>query len=117
MYEETKEHFAEICECIWNRILSEEKMDEETANEMRECTAQFALLAWNMSNLYRSLADTKKSLQRFADQYYDGLSDATDPMFDAAELKWREYREDNRIIASVEVKTVNGKPRAIASIV
>jgi len=67
MYEETKEHFAEICECIWNRILSEEKMDEKIANRMRECTAQFALFAWNMSNLNYSLADTKKSLKRFAD--------------------------------------------------
>ena len=29
--ENTKQHFAEICECIWSKIQGQEKLDRETA--------------------------------------------------------------------------------------
>ena len=56
----------------------------------------------------------KKFLHKFANENFDGDQCALLPLLDAAELKWREYRNDKNIIASAEVKTVNGKPLVIA---
>lgn len=47
--EETKQHFTELYECVWNKILSEQKWDKRTAASMRQFVANLALTAWNVS--------------------------------------------------------------------
>ena len=43
--EETKQHFTELYECVWNKILSEQKWDKRTAASMRQFVANLALTA------------------------------------------------------------------------
>lgn len=112
--ENTKLHFAEICECIWNKIQGQKKLDKKTAASMRQFVANFTMVAWNACIAQKTFADVKKFLNKFADENFDGDPCALLPLLDAAELKWREYRNDKNIIASAEVKTVNGKPQVIA---
>ncbi len=112
--ENTKQHFAEICECIWSKIQGQEKLDRETAAAMRNFVVNFSMVAWNACIIHNTFADAKKFLHKFADENFDGDQCALLPLLDAAELKWREYRNDKNIIAGAEVKTVNGKPQVIA---
>ena len=109
-----KQHFAELCECIWDRIENQDKLDGKAAFAMRKIVAQFAMLAWNMSIQHKSYAEFRKSLTQFAEQNYEGNPRAMQPLMDAAELKWHDYRDDREPIASVDVKQVDGKPRAVA---
>ncbi|MBQ8756085.1 MAG: hypothetical protein IJZ19_13710 [Lentisphaeria bacterium] len=81
---------------------------------MRQFVANFTMVAWNACIAQKTFADVKKFLNKFADENFDGDPCALLPLLDAAELKWREYRNDKNIIASAEVKTVNGKPQVIA---
>ena len=46
--ESTKQHFAEICECIWDKIQGQEKLDKKTAASMRQFVANFTMVAWNI---------------------------------------------------------------------
>ena len=112
--ENTKQHFAEICECIWNKIQGQEKLDRKTAVAMRNFVVNFSMVAWNACIIQKSFADVKKFLHKFTEENFNGDQCALLPLLDAAELKWREYRNDKNIIASAEVKTVNGKPQVIA---
>ena len=112
--EKTKKHFAEICECIWNKIQGEEKLDRETAKGMRKFVANYTMVAWNACIAQKSFANVKKFLNKFADENFNGDKCALLPLLDAAELKWREYRDDKDIISYAEVKQINGKPQAIA---
>ena len=112
--ENTKNHFAEICEYIWNKIQGQEKLDRKTAAAMRNFVVNFSMVAWNACIIHNTFADAKKFLHKFADENFDGDQCALLPLLDAAELKWREYRNDKNIIAGAEVKTVNGKPQVIA---
>jgi len=112
--EETKQHFAEICECIWNKIESQDNLDRKTADSMRKIVANFAMTAWNMSLAHSSIGELKKSLKKFAEANYEGSPCAMIPLMDAAELKWREYRHDTDFIVKADVEISNGKPHAVA---
>ena len=112
--ENTKQHFAGICECIWNKIQGEEKLDRKTAAAMRKFVVNFSMVAWNACCIQKSFADVKAFLKKFAEENFDGDQCALLPLLDAAELKWRKYRDDKNIIANAEVKTVNGLPQVIA---
>ena len=46
--EEIKRHFAEICETIWGKIESQQQVDAENAESMRQIVTNFAMIAWNM---------------------------------------------------------------------
>ena len=112
--ENTKQHFAGICECIWNKIQGEEKLDRKTAAAMRNFVVNFSMVAWNACCMQKSFADVKAFLKKFAEENFDGDQCVLLPLLDAAELKWRKYRDDKNIIANAEVKTVNGLPQVIA---
>ena len=110
----TKQHFAEICECIWDKIRQQEKLDKKTASAMRRFVANFTMIAWNACIMQKTYSDVKKFLNKFAKEKFGGEYPALQSLLDAAELKWREYRDDKDIISYVEVKQINGKPQAIA---
>ena len=112
--EEIKRHFAEICECIWDRIESQDKQDEKAAFAMCKIVAQLVMLAWNTSIKHKSYAEFKKSLAQSAEQICGGNSRAMQSLMDAAELKWHDYRDDREPIVSVDVKQIEGKPHAVA---
>jgi len=112
--EETKKHFSEICECIWNKIDRQNKLDQKEADVMHKIVAQLVMFAWNMSILQTSYTELKKKLKQFAAVHYDNSPHALTPLIDAAELKWRDYRNDSSLIVSTEVKLVAGKPHAVA---
>ena len=112
--EEIKQHFAEICETIWGKIESQQQVDAENAESMRQIVTNFAMIAWNMCLIHKSFPDTKKVLQEFAAKNYESSPCALIPLLETAELKWHEYPNDKEPIASVEVKIVNGKPKAVA---
>lgn len=112
--EDIKRHFAEICECIWDRIESQDKQDEKTAFAMCKIVAQLVMLAWNTSIKHKSYADYRKSLEQSAEQICGGNSRAMQSLMNAAELKWHEYRDDREPIVSVDVKQIEGKPHAVA---
>lgn len=112
--EEIKQHFAEICETIWGKIESQQQVNAENAESMRQIVTNFAMIAWNMCLIHKSFPDTKKVLQEFAAKNYESSPCALIPLLETAELKWHEYPNDKEPIASVEVKIVNGKPKAIA---
>ena len=111
--ENTKLHFAEICECIWNKIQGQKKLDKKTAASMRQFVANFTMVAWNACIAQKTFADVKKFLNKFADENFDGDPCALYPLLDAAELKWREYRNDKNFVVRAEVQTVKGKPQVI----
>lgn len=111
--ENTKLHFAEICECIWNKIQGQKKLDKKTAASMRQFVANFTMVAWNACIAQETFADVKKFLNKFADENFDGDPCALYPLLDAAELKWREYRNDKNFVVRAEVQTVKGKPQVI----
>ena len=112
--ENTKQHFAEICECIWEKIQQQEKQDKKTAAAMRRFIANFTMIAWNACIMQKTYSDVKKFLTKFAEEKFGGEHHALQSLLDAAELKWREYRDDKDIISYAEVKQINGKPQAIA---
>lgn len=112
--EETKRHFAELCECIWDKIESLGQVDSENAESMRQIVVNFAMIAWNMCLIHKSFPDTKKVLREFAAENYESSQCALIPLLETAELKWHEYPNDKETITSVEVKIVNGKPKAMA---
>ena len=112
--EETKRHFAELCECIWDKIESLGQVDSENAESMRQIVVNFAMIAWNMCLIHKSFSNTKKVLREFAAESYESSQCALIPLLETAELKWHEYPNDKETITSVEVKIVNGKPKAIA---
>ena len=114
--DQTRQHFTEICECIWNKILSEQKLDKKTAASMRQFVANFSMMAWNMSLISPSLEATRTQLLQFAKQMYNGDHCAVSPMYDAAELKWHEYRDDKGFIARAEVLHLNGIPALIVTL-
>ena len=51
--ENTKQHFAGICECIWNKIQGEEKLDKKTAAAMRNFVVNFSMIAWNACIIHK----------------------------------------------------------------
>lgn len=112
--EDTKRHFAEICESIWSKIEHQERLEKATAEKMRQIVANMAMIAWNMCLIHKSADETKKALRRLAEEKYDGSPCALTPLMDTAELKWLDYRDDHELISKVEVKTVDGKPKAVA---
>ena len=112
--EDTKRHFAEICETIWSKIEHQERLEKATAEKMRQIVANMAMIAWNMCLIHKSADETKKALRRLAEEKYDGSPCALTPLMDTAELKWLDYRDDHELISKVEVKTVDGKPKAVA---
>ncbi|MBO7329089.1 MAG: hypothetical protein J6W00_10010 [Lentisphaeria bacterium] len=112
--ENTKQHFAEICECIWDKIQQQEKLDKKAAAAMRRFIANFTMIAWNACIMQKTYSDVKKFLTKFAEEKFGGEHHALQSLLDAAELKWREYRDDKDIISYAEVKQINGKPQAIA---
>ena len=112
--ENTKQHFAEICECIWDKIQQQEKLDKKTASAMRRFIVNFTMIAWNACIMQKTYSDVKKFLNKFAEEKFGGEHPARQSLLDAAELKWREYRDDKDIISYVEIKQINGKPQAIA---
>ena len=107
-------HFAEICETIWSKIEHQERLEKATAEKMRQIVANMAMIAWNMCLIHKSADETKKALRRLAEEKYDGSPCALTPLMDTAELKWLDYRDDHELISKVEVKTVDGKPKAVA---
>ncbi len=112
--EKTKQHFAEICECLWDKAQYQEKLDKEVVSAMRKFIANFTMIAWNACIMQKTYSDVKKFLKKFTEENFGSGHSASQYVFDAAELKWREYREDTDTIASVDVKVVDGKPQAIA---
>ena len=112
--ENTKKHFAEICECLWDKAQYQENLDKEVVSAMRKFIATFTMIAWNACIKQKTYSDVKKFLNKFTEENFGSGHSASQYVFDAAELKWREYREDTDTIASVDVKNVNGKPQAIA---
>lgn len=112
--EDTKRHFAEICETIWSKIEHQERLEKATAEKMRQIVANMAMIAWNMCLIHKSADETKKALRRLAEEKYDGSPCALTPLMDTAELKWLDYRDDHELISKVEVKAVDGKPKAVA---
>ena len=58
--EKTKQHFAEICECIWDKIQGKEKLERKTAVAMRNFVVNFSMIAWNAGVIQNTLADAKK---------------------------------------------------------
>ena len=112
--ENTKQHFAEICECIWDKIQQQEKLDKKTASAMRRFIVNFTMIAWNACIMQKTYSDVKKFLNKFAEEKFGGEHPARQSLLDAAELKWREYQNDKDIISYAEVKQINGKPQAIA---
>lgn len=112
--DESKQHFAEICETIWHKIESQQKLDRATAEGMRQVVANMAMMAWNMCLIHNSLSETQKDLRKFAADNYDSDPCALIPLMDAAELKWHDFRGDHGFIARAEVKTVAGKPQVFA---
>ena len=112
--EKTKQHFAEICECLWDKAQYQENLDKEFVSAMRRFIATFTMIAWNSCVKQKTYSDVKKFLNKFTEENFGSGHSASQYVFDAAELKWREYREDTDTIASIDVKNVNGKPQAIA---
>ena len=88
--EETKRHFAELCECIWDKIESLGQVDSENAESMRQIVVNFAMIAWDMSLIHKSFPDTKKVLREFAAENYESSPCALIPLLETAELKWHE---------------------------
>lgn len=41
--EKTKQHFAEICECLWGKAQYQEKLDKEVVSAMRKFIANFTI--------------------------------------------------------------------------
>ena len=41
--EKTKQHFAEICECLWDKAQYQEKLDKEVVSAMRKFIANFTI--------------------------------------------------------------------------
>ena len=62
--ENTKQHFAEICECIWNKIRGQGKLDRKTAVAMRNFVVNFSMVAWHACIIQKSFADVKKFLHK-----------------------------------------------------
>ena len=112
--EETKQHFAEICETIWGKIESQQQVDAENAESMRQIVTSFAMIAWNKCLEHTSFAETQKALRKLAAVGYENSPCALIPLMDTAELKWHDFRNDLEPIAKAEVKMVDGAPKAIA---
>jgi len=114
--DKTRKHFAEICECIWNRIADMNDMDpsSEDAKSMYRMTARFVMFAWNTCNSAKTLLDAQRKVRRYAARHWEGHDAALMPLMDTIELKWREYREDKGFISRTDVDFENGTPRAVA---
>ena len=114
--DKTRKHFAEICECIWNRIAYQEHMDpsSEDAESMYRMVARFVMFAWNTCNSAKSLLDAQRKVRRYAARHWEGHDAALMPLMDTVELKWRGYREDKGFILRTEVDFETGTPKAVA---
>ena len=60
--EKTKQHFAEICECLWDKAQYQEKLDKEVVSAMRKFIANFTMIAWNACIMQKTYSDVKKFL-------------------------------------------------------
>lgn len=112
--EEIKQHFAEICECIWSKMLSKQELPPSMAKAIRQQVTVLVMGVWNISLLHTSFTELKKELQRFAKAALKENAQLSAVLMDAAELKWQDYRDDKELIATAEVKSRNGKPYAMA---
>ena len=62
--EKTKQHFAEICECLWDKAQYQEKLDKEVVSAMRKFIANFTMIAWNACIMQKTYSDVKKFLKK-----------------------------------------------------
>ena len=111
----TRQHFAEICECICNKIIAEYHIPPEKEAETWTNVAIWARIAWNICVLHKSYpaiqSEIRKQIRVISN---DAIPYGPTVMMDVAELKWRGYRDDYKEIGKAEVKTISGYPRAIA---
>ena len=66
--EKTKQHFAEICECLWDKAQYQEKLDKEVVSAMRKFIANFTMIAWNACIMQKTYSDVKKFLKKFTEE-------------------------------------------------
>ncbi len=110
----TKQSFAEICERIWKKILSEEKMDVESAWSMCDFVTHLVMVSWNACVNSDELDDAKDIALHYASEYYDEDQNVVDALLNAASIKWYDYGDDDSIIEETDFGMVNEKPRGIA---
>ncbi len=110
-----KEHFAALCECIWDRLLAEKGItDGEEAKYVREEVVLSAIMGWNICVTSETLAEARKKARATPAEILRHNEYSLPALLDAVELKWREYRDDKIPFAFAELREVDGKPRSCA---
>ena len=110
-----KNDFAELCECIWDRIISEKSIiDWEDFDYVRKRVTISAMTSWNICVKSNSYAEARRRVATFHSNAVQNNIFVLSALYDTAELKWREFRNDKTEFVLVEVKDFNGNPRACA---
>ena len=107
----TRQHCAEICECVWNKIITDYQIPREDEDITRKKVALLVLGAWNTCLDYDSYLEIRTELSEHVDEEEDPFIRTA--LMTAADLKWQKYREDYKRIGKIDVKTIDGVPRAI----
>ena len=110
----TKEHFADLCDILWERALGELDLDDKTTADARRMIAQLIMVAWNTCNTSENRDESFKRVKDFADGLSADNEGAFALMCDAVDFKWDDYKDDKAYISIVKVESFDGKPKAVA---
>lgn len=111
-HEDSKSHFASICEYLWTRYDRPNMSNTEREN-MHSSSAEMARCAWNITVRSKGIERIKAELNDICNSCFGGEFLADIVLADASNIKLHEYPDDNAQFDRVEVLTKNGKPQAI----